>query len=70
MLKLSVVVPCYDEENGMRELHRRVSSVCWGCVGKSYELVFVNDGSRDTTWQVMKDISDGDEQVVCHQFVT
>jgi polyisoprenyl-phosphate glycosyltransferase len=64
MLKLSVVVPCYDEENGMRELHRRVSSVCRDCVGTSYELVLVNDGSRDTTWKVMKDISGGDKQVV------
>ena len=28
MLKLSVVVPCYNEEDGVLELHRRVSAVC------------------------------------------
>jgi dolichol-phosphate mannosyltransferase len=63
-LKLSVVVPCYNEEEGIYELHRRVSGVCQACVGVSYELVFVNDGSKDATWKVMKNISDSDKHVV------
>ena len=63
-LKLSVVIPCYNEEDGMRELHRRVTEVCLATVGTSYELVLVNDGSRDNTWKIMGELSHEDKQVV------
>jgi dolichol-phosphate mannosyltransferase len=63
-LKLSVVVPCYNEEEGVHELHRRVSAVCHACIGDSYELVLVNDGSKDATWKIMGEISRADKQVV------
>ena len=63
-LKLSVVVPCYNEEEGVHELHRRVSAVCQACIGDSYELVLVNDGSRDATWKIMSEISHADKHVV------
>ena len=61
---LSVVVPCYNEEDGILELHRRVSAVCHGCVGDDYELVLVNDGSSDATWAIMRELSQGDKHVV------
>ncbi len=63
-MKLSVVVPCYNEEEGVHELHRRVSAICQTCVGDSYELIFVNDGSKDATWKIMGKISRTDEKVV------
>jgi len=63
-LTLSVVVPCYNEEEGIHELHRRVSEVCKACVGDAYELLLVNDGSRDATWEIMGQISRIDKQVV------
>lgn len=63
-LKLSVVVPCYNEEEGVRELHRRVSAVCQARIGDSYELVLVNDGSKDATWKIMGDIARADKHVV------
>lgn len=63
-LKLSVVVPCYNEEEGVHELHRRVSAVCHACVSDSYELVLVNDGSKDATWKIMGAIARADKQVV------
>lgn len=61
---LSVVVPCYNEEDGVLELHRRVSAVCHGCVGDAYELVLVNDGSRDATWKILRELSKVDKHVV------
>ncbi len=61
---LSVVVPCYNEEDGVLELHRRVSTVCHGCVGDAYELVLVNDGSSDATWKLMRELSAVDKHVV------
>jgi dolichol-phosphate mannosyltransferase len=61
---LSVVVPCYNEEDGVRELHRRVTAVCHACVGNAYELVLVNDGSSDATWKLMCELSEHDKNVV------
>lgn len=61
---LSVVVPCYNEEEGVRELHRRVTAVCQSCVGDAYELVLVNDGSSDATWKLMCELSELDKNVV------
>ena len=64
LLRLSVVVPRYNEEDSVRELHRRVSSACQGCVGDAYELVLVNDGSSDATWKILRDLSKTDQHVV------
>ena len=63
-LDLSVVVPCYNEEDGVLELHRRVGAVCQGCVGDAYELVLVNDGSKDTTWKIMCELAEVDKHIV------
>ena len=63
-LRLSVVVPCYNEQESVRELHRKVSAVCRQCVGAQYELVLVNDGSTDRTWKIMAELSCADPQLV------
>ena len=60
---LSVVVPCYDEAAVIRELHRRVTTVCRSLVGDSYELVLVNDGSRDKTWEILQMLAHCDDLV-------
>lgn len=46
---LSVLVPCYRDESGLGELHRRLTLVGKG-LGCSYEIVLVDDGSPDDTW--------------------
>ncbi|MDR3719242.1 MAG: glycosyltransferase family 2 protein, partial [Bryobacteraceae bacterium] len=63
-LKLSIVVPCYNEAEGVGELHRRVTEVCRACVGASYELILVNDGSKDATWKILQEIAGADTHVV------
>lgn len=63
-ISLSVVVPCYNEEDGIQELHRRVTDVCQACVGGGYELVLVNDGSSDATWKLMCELSELDKNLV------
>ena len=45
---LSVVLPCYNESEVILETHRRVTAVCQQ-VGKPWEIIVVNDGSRDDT---------------------
>jgi polyisoprenyl-phosphate glycosyltransferase len=61
---LSVVVPCYNEEAVIRQLHRRVTQVCHSLVGNSYELIFVNDGSFDETWTILQDLACKDDRIV------
>ena len=53
---LSVVIPCYNEAEGLHELYRRVSGVCKSSVGDDFEIVLVNDGSGDETWKVMTEL--------------
>lgn len=47
---LSVVAPCYNEANNISELCQRVGAACEAVVGMDYEIVLVNDGSLDSTW--------------------
>ena len=49
---LSVVVPAYNEQEVLPEFHRRLAEALRG-IGLTWEVVYVNDGSRDTTLQVM-----------------
>nr|WP_211167304.1 glycosyltransferase family 2 protein [Aromatoleum evansii] len=47
---LSVVIPLYNESGSLGELHRRVKAAIAGLPLAGHELVFVDDGSRDTTF--------------------
>jgi len=47
-LYISVVVPLYNEEGNVRELHQRIKDACQN-LGKSFEIIFVDDGSTDGT---------------------
>jgi dolichol-phosphate mannosyltransferase len=57
--RLAVVAPCYNEEAGLPEFVRRVKAVCTQ-LGCTYELVLVNDGSRDHTLAVALDLASQD----------
>ncbi len=61
---LSVVVPCYNEEGSLPELHRRLTAVSTTAVGDSYEIVLVNDGSKDSTWTIMMSLAANDPHIV------
>ena len=62
--RLSVTIPCYNEAAGLAELHRRVTAACRGAVGEDYEIILVNDGSRDGTWAAISALSHGDRHIV------
>lgn len=64
MPQLSVVVPCFNEQASLDELHRRVSAVCHEVVGADHEIVLVNDGSRDQTWLRMLLLAERDPHLV------
>jgi dolichol-phosphate mannosyltransferase len=62
--RLSVVVPCYNEEACLDALYRRVSDAARAQVGDAYELVMVDDGSRDRTWDILRAFAEQDRHVL------
>lgn len=62
--RLSVVAPCFNEAQGLAELHRRVTAVCKEAVAGDYEIILVNDGSKDDTWKTMAVLAMRDPHLV------
>ncbi|RZK36605.1 MAG: glycosyltransferase [Hymenobacter sp.] len=59
---LSIVVPLYNEEANVATLYQRLKAVV-DAMGISYELVFINDGSRDRTLALAQELSSRDPHV-------
>ena len=59
---ISVVVPLYNEEEVICESYRRLKSVM-DKTGEEYELIFINDGSRDKTPKIVAELSQNDTHV-------
>ena len=64
MTALSIVVPCFNEEACLPELHRRLGDAARTAVGDEYELVLINDGSRDGSWPIMQRLAAEDPHLV------
>ena len=60
--KYSFVIPVYDEEKTILELYRRVV-VVMEQLNESVELILVNDGSRDRSLQLMRDLRQKDPRI-------
>lgn len=63
MKKISVVVPMYNEEEVAQECYKRLKDVIYGIPEYDYEFVFVNDGSKDKTLDIIKTIANSDKKV-------
>ena len=62
-MDISVVVPLYNEEESLPELFAWIKRVM-DSHGFSYEVIFVNDGSTDRSWEVIESLKAGNPQVV------
>lgn len=60
---LSVVIPCFNEVDGIAELHRRVTAACISQAGISYEIVLVIDGPTDGTREAILALAATDPHV-------
>ena len=58
-MDISVVVPLYNEAESLPELAAWIERVM-GANGFSYEIIFVNDGSTDNSWEVIKELREAD----------
>ncbi len=63
----SVVAPVYNEEETLPAFYERMTAVMEG-LGEPYELVLINDGSRDGSYRVMRDLRERDPRVVAVDF--
>jgi len=67
MPKLTVVVPAYNESEGLRDFHARLAAVLDGLQSGGApletEVLYVDDGSHDDTWEVMRMLRDADARV-------
>ncbi len=64
---ISVVIPLFNEKESLAELHRQLT-LAFGTLGESYEIVFVDDGSRDGSWGVIETIAASDPAVRAIRF--
>ncbi|MBR0432717.1 MAG: glycosyltransferase [Bacteroidaceae bacterium] len=55
-MDISVIVPLYNEDESLPELHAWIKRVM-DANGFTYEIIFVNDGSTDTSWQVIQQLA-------------
>lgn len=67
IVKYSIVVPVYNEEEVIHETYHRLTEVMHS-TKEAYELLFVNDGSRDRTAEIIKEYSEQDPAVVLLDF--
>lgn len=60
---ITMVIPLYDEEKVANECYRRVKENLEKIENYTYEIIFVNDGSKDKTLEILEEIASKDEQV-------
>lgn len=60
---MSVVLPCFNEEAVLPETHRRLVNVLEGVPKLSFEIIYVDDGSRDATPEVLRQLQRADPHV-------
>jgi len=64
MTALSIVVPCFNEEACLGALYERLSKAARKTARNDYEIVLVNDGSRDSSWTIMQRLAAKDPRLV------
>jgi glycosyltransferase involved in cell wall biosynthesis len=64
---LSVVIPLYNEEDSLRELHQQIHSAM-GRLNMRYEILFVDDGSTDRSFQVLRNLKRLDRHIKIVRF--
>ncbi|MFY7943949.1 MAG: glycosyltransferase family 2 protein, partial [Crocinitomicaceae bacterium] len=67
MLDLSIVIPLFNEEESLPELHSWIERVMIDH-HFSYEIIFIDDGSKDNSWNVITELSKGNSNVRAIKF--
>ncbi|EJL68239.1 glycosyltransferase family 2 protein [Chryseobacterium populi] len=68
MKKISIVIPAYNEEGNVAMIHQKIKEVFSGLSNYDFEIIFVNDGSRDNTQQKLEELSEQYNEVKYIEF--
>ena len=63
MKKISVIVPCWNEEESIPLYYEEMNKVMDQMTENDFEIMFINDGSKDNTLKILKDLSKKDKRV-------
>jgi len=63
MKKISIIIPSYNEEEALPFLYDRLNKLLDGLKNYEWELLFVNDGSKDETLHIIKDFREKDDRI-------
>ena len=63
MRKISIIIPAYNEEESLPKLYERLKNIMNQVNDYEFEVLFINDGSKDRTIQIIKDLRNKDERI-------
>lgn len=61
--KITIVVPCYNEEESINTFYEEITKVIKRITKQRYELIFIDDGSKDNTLSILKNLHEKDNKV-------
>lgn len=62
-MKISLIIPCYNEEDALLPLYEELFRVTESMSDYDFEMLFIDDGSKDHTLKIIKELSSSDERV-------
>lgn len=68
MDKISLIVPCYNEESNIEPFYNAIVEVFHNLPEADFELMYVNDGSKDNTFSKIEELNKKDKRVKCVSF--
>ena len=63
MKKISLIVPVYYEEKVVNECYKRLTEVLQNLENYDYEIIFINDGSKDRTLELLEEVASKDNKI-------
>ena len=60
--KISVIVPCFNEENNLDEFLKRLNDIL-NEIKHDYKIIFIDDGSSDNTWEKIKSFANNNDKI-------
>lgn len=61
--KISLIIPCYNEEETLPIIYREIDKISKYMINESFEIIFINDGSKDNTLKILREFSKKDNRV-------
>ena len=62
-IKVSLVIPVYYNEDNLKPLYDDITKKLYSEKNIDWEIIFVNDGSKDNSYKVMKELADKDKNI-------